>query len=178
MAVRRQPVQLAQLPGITVSRARTSTIQHRSGITYVRRVSFLRFPPTGQDIYYYCNYCNEKQEDWSRLDFSLTTMGSFHTNFSTITTPQFRTCCKFSARLSNRSFCGCQEISPRSYRLIITTILQGHTRAPRGHSEIILVADPRKCGYAPQPTSVRLLTDIQQKKSTCCGTTVPQLSYF
>ena len=35
-----------------------------------------------------------------------------------------------------------------SYRLIITIMLQGHPGSPRGHSEVILVADPRACGYA------------------------------
>ena len=43
--------------------------------------------------------------------------------------------------------------------------------APRGHAEIILVADFPECGYALQPTSVRLHTHIQLKRSTCCGTT-------
>ena len=59
------------------------------------------------------------------------------------------------------------SLSLQSFKVIL---------APRGHSEITLVADPRQCGYAIQPTSVCLHTSPLTKRSTCCGTTVPHLA--
>ena len=49
--------------------------------------------------------------------------------------------------------------------------------APRGHSEVILVTDPRAC-VRVQLTSVCLHTSPLTKRSTCNGTTVPHKQTF
>ena len=41
--------------------------------------------------------------------------------------------------------------------------------APRGHAEIILVADFPECGYALQPTSVRLHTHFERRDLPAAG---------
>ena len=57
-------------------------------------------------------------------------------------------CCHFepvrirrTKRIREQIQCGYQVLSPRSYRLIVTIILQVHPGSS-GHSEVILVADP------------------------------------
>ena len=85
---------------------------------------------------------------------------------------------KCALRYFKCSMCGYQVLSPRSYRLVVTITLQRHPLLSRGHREIILVADPRECGYTTRPTSVCLHAYIlrRRKRSTCCGTTVPHLA--
>ena len=94
-----------------------------------------------------------------------------------LTSPGFNTIVAF---LFNHFFCICEQcntlaktegsgemmciqvLSPRSYRLIVTIILQGHPCLLGWVSEIILGVDPRECGYAKQPTSVCLHTNCEQ----------------
>ena len=66
--------------------------------------------------------------------------------------------------------CAYQVLSPRSHRLIVTTILQGHPRWLLGGTlEISFVADPRECGYAIQATLVCLHTHIQRRDLPAAG---------
>ena len=44
-----------------------------------------------------------------------------------------------------------QALFPRSYRLVITVILQDHPGLLEGTVRCSLIVDPRKCGYAHNP---------------------------
>ena len=57
----------------------------------------------------------------------------------------------------------------RSYRLVITIILRGHPGSSGALFEFILLVDPREYGYAAQPTSVCLHTDIQRRDVPAAG---------
>ena len=47
--------------------------------------------------------------------------------------------------------CGYQSLFPRSYRLLITIILQDHPGSSRQFLRCFLVVDPRACGCAHNP---------------------------
>ena len=76
---------------------------------------------------------------------------------------------KFSVRVGTRSspLDRTASLSLRPFKAILLV--------PRGHSETVLGADPRECGFGPQPTSACLHTPHPHPTngSTCCGTTVP-----
>ena len=71
-------------------------------------------------------------------------------------------------------FCGYQVLSPSSYRFIVTIILQGHPA-----SSVALwgypLCWPPSVRFRVQLTSVCLRTSPLTKRSTCCGTTAPQI---
>ena len=70
---------------------------------------------------------------------------------------------------------GYEVLSPRSYRLMIATILQGHPWLPGGQGDYPLCWPPR--GWLGGTTHLGVSAHSHPtKRFTCCGTIVPQVS--
>ena len=81
-------------------------------------------------------------------------------------------CVRYKTECIQLNYCEYQVLSPRSYGLIVTIILQVHpgsSGALWGYPRCW----PPSVELRVQPTSVCLHTSLLTKRFTCCGTTVP-----
>ena len=91
--------------------------------------------PPHYSIVLVCNFgCNNREEIAELLDTTSTD-----------------TLYDFPPAFIKSNTCGYQALLPRSYRLVITIILEDHPGSSWGTLRGFLVVDPRECGYAHTP---------------------------